>query len=141
MNKVIITAMMGLGMLYAQAVSANEMVRYEHGLYVADASDAQSSSPMLSKAGKPVSEKKAGKVAHHGHKHHNRHHHHKHGHKHHHHHKHHRNMGGCPQAGCAESGMYAPRSSMVYQPANLEQMEPNMDIMDRDRPARSGRGR
>lgn len=168
MNKVI-TAVMGLGMLYAQAVSANEMVRYEHGLFVADASSAQSA-----KSAKPAKASKAAKSAkaapsseaddqaahvskstkhhgkkhhkhhakkHHGHKHHNKHHANKHHHKHHHHHRHHNT--GCPHPeGCMESGMYAPRNaSMAYGQPSLEQVEPNMDVLNRERAARSGRSR
>lgn len=126
----IITAVMGLGMLYAQAVSASEMVRYDHALFVADASMSQEQS--TTKSTKPKAK----------HQHHHKHHGHKHHRKHHRHHHHGR---PCNQPRCTggyeESGLYAPQSSMMVAPTSLEQMEPNMEVLNRDHGSRGGRGR
>lgn len=157
----IITAVMGLGMLYAQAVSASDMVRYDHALFVADASATQQEP-----ASKPATKAKKAKSAkatkadgsaksksghrrhhkhhkHHGHKHHaHKHHAHKHhGHKHYpmHHPKHHRDVAPCKHPRCSAGD----ESGMVIEPMSLEQSEPNMDRLNRDngRGSRGGRGR
>lgn len=64
MNKALITAVMGLSMLYAQSVSAKEVVGYDRGFVLADASSAQSA---------PAKGHKT--TQHHTKKHHHKHHH------------------------------------------------------------------
>lgn len=141
MNKGIQIAAIGLGMLFAQAVSANEMVRYEPGMYIAANTPSQQSATTTKKAPAAKSAHK-----HHHHKHHRHHHHHGHHHKHHHHHghhhhhkhhhhghHHHHHKHHCPTGHCHGGALPAH--------ATLEDVEPKMDILDRERGARGHGGR
>lgn len=134
MKKGIITAALSLGMLYAQAAGAGEMVRYDHALFIADAgSSSDTTKDSDAKAKSDPASKKSTKHARKGHKHH--HHHHKH-HRHHHHHRHYRDCDRCGD------GMYMSRQGMVAgQPMYVDEVEPHMDIMNRDHGTRGGRGR
>lgn len=150
----IITAVMGLGMLYAQAVSASEMVRYDHALFVADASAAQQepASKPATTAKKDKSAKaggsaksKSGHRRHHKHHKHHSHKHHGHKHAHHHHHKHypmhhpkyHRDVAPCKHPRCSAGD----EGAMYMAPMSLDQSEPNMEVLNRDHGSRGGRGR
>lgn len=147
MNKALITAVIGLSMLYAQSVSA-------------DMSNTQSASPKSHKAQK--SQHHVGKHHHHvadasrhqpsdGSKarhHHKRHHHYKHerAHRHHsHHHHNHPQRGRCPERDCDEGmvdqRVYMRNQAVMDSGPGLE-MQNDMSIVNRDHdPARGGRGR
>lgn len=113
MKKGIITAALGLGMLYAQAAGANEMVRYDHALFVADA-----------RSSMEQTEPKQGMKKH---KRHNHRHHHRHNHRHY-------RGSDCNRCGNAGMGVGYQGEPMMYE----QQIEPHMDIMNRDHGTRGG---
>lgn len=155
MNKALITAVMGLSMLYAQSVSANNQ-----GVVLADAtSSAQSASAKTTGSHVKKTQHHAKKY-HHASKHHaskhqgGKHHYQKHqkhsAHKRHHNaHKHpdhyNRPQRGyhCPEGNCEESGMMDQRSYMRNQAlmGSPDSQINDMDIINRDHAARAGRGR
>ena len=154
MKKVLISAMMGLSLLYAHSVIASN-VHHDRKMTLADSSSSKSQAKSGNKSSKSMKASSQKSAKHHGHhhhhKHHAKHHHHKHQAKHHHNHKHHSRKHhkhprmyrdyNCPDANRMGASRSMSNQVMMDPSSRFNQMENNMDIIDRDHAARAGRGR
>lgn len=118
----VVGVLLGAGMLYAHI--ANAMVSYDRGVLLADSSAAAQTTSQVAK--KPAA--KSTQKHHHAHK------------KHHHSHPNHYSK--CHKARCAsgDQPVFIPQQGMGMVPT-LEQVENNMEVIDRDHAARASGGR